>query len=117
MKLKGQEFILASRTIGASDLRMIMKHFIPNIMGQMIIMITFSIPGAIFYEAFLAFIGLGVPPPYASLGVLINDGYKLMKTAPHLMLIPSVVLSTLMLSLNLFANGLRDALDPKMRNL
>lgn len=117
MKLKGQEFILASRTIGASDLRMILRHFIPNIMGQMIIMITFSIPGAIFYEAFLAFIGLGVPPPFASLGVLINDGYKLMKTAPHLMLIPSVVLSTLMLALNLFANGLRDALDPKMRNL
>ena len=117
MKLKGQEFILASRTIGASDLRMIMKHFLPNVLGQMIIMITFSIPGAIFYEAFLAFIGLGVPPPNASLGVLISDGYKLMKTAPHLMLVPSVVISLLMLSLNLFANGLRDALDPKMRNM
>lgn len=117
MKLKDQEYVLASRTIGASKLRLILRHFLPNIMGQMIIMITFSIPSAIFYEAFLAFIGLGVPPPYASLGVLINDGYRLMKTATFLMVIPSLVISTLMLALNLFANGLRDALDPKMRNL
>jgi len=117
MKLKNQEFVLASKTIGASNIRMIMKHFIPNILGQIIIMITFSIPSAIFYEAFLAFIGLGIPAPRASLGVLINDGYKLMKTATYTMVIPSIVISVLMLSLNIFANGLRDALDPKMRNM
>ncbi|MDA3846684.1 MAG: ABC transporter permease subunit, partial [Vallitaleaceae bacterium] len=91
--------------------------FIPNILGQIVIIITFSIPGAIFYEAFLAFIGLGIPSPFASLGVLINDGYKLMKTATYLMVIPALVISALMLSLNIFANGLRDALDPKMRNM
>lgn len=117
LKLKNQEFVIAARTIGASDFRMIWKHFIPNVLGQVIIVITFTIPSAIFYEAFLAFIGLGIPAPRASLGVLINDGYKLMKTATNLMVIPSVVISILMLSLNLFANGLRDALDPKMRNL
>lgn len=117
LKLKNQEFVIAARTIGASDKRMIWKHFIPNVLGQVIIVITFTIPSAIFYEAFLAFIGLGIPAPNASLGVLISDGYKLMKTAPHLMIVPSIVICLMMLALNLFANGLRDALDPKMRNL
>lgn len=116
-KLKNQEFVLAARTIGSPDGRMIWKHFIPNILGQIIIMITFSIPSAIFYEAFLAFIGLGIPAPYASLGVLINDGYKLMKTGTYLMIVPSIVISLLMLSLNIFANGLRDAVDPKMKDM
>lgn len=117
MKLKNQEFVIAAKTIGASDRRMIWKHFIPNILGQIIIMITFTIPSAIFYEAFLAFIGMGIPAPEASLGVLINEGYKLMKTTTYLMVIPSIVICVLILALNLFANGLRDALDPKMRNM
>ena len=80
------------------------------------IMLTFIIPGAIFSEAFLAFIGFGLPAPMASLGVLITDGRKVFLTKPYLMVIPSIVISILMLSLNIFANGLRDALDPKMRN-
>lgn len=118
LKLKNQEFVLASRTLGASNFQLIWKHLIPNILGQVIIMTTFTIPGAIFYEAFLAFIGLGLPAPNASLGVLINDGYKFIKAGHgYMMLIPSIVICLLMLGLNLFANGLRDALDPKMRNL
>lgn len=115
LKLKKQDFILASRTLGASSSQLIFKHMIPNIMPTIIIVITFTIPSAIFYEAFLAFIGLGLPAPHASLGVLINDGYKFLKTYPSMMFIPSIILSTLMLCLNLFANGLRDAVDPKMR--
>ena len=116
LKLKNQEFLLAARTIGTPNRQLIFRHLLPNVMGQIIIMITFSIPGAIFYEAFLAFIGLGLPVPNASLGVLINDGYQYLQTYPFMMMIPSVVICLLMLSLNIFANGLRDALDPKMRN-
>jgi oligopeptide transport system permease protein len=75
----------------------------------------FSIPNAIFYESFLAFIGLGLQPPLASLGVLINDGYKSILVYPHIIVAPVVVLALLMLSFNLVADGLRDALDPKMK--
>ncbi|MGM0379963.1 MAG: ABC transporter permease [Bacillota bacterium] len=116
LKLKNQEFILAAKTLGTSDLKIIFKHCYPNIIGQVMIMLTFIIPGAIFSEAFLAFIGFGLPAPMASLGVLITDGRKVFLTKPYLMIIPSIVISILMLSLNIFANGLRDALDPKMRN-
>lgn len=115
LKLKDQEFVLASRTLGANPRRIIIKHLFPNVIGQIIIMITFSIPGAIFYEAFLAFIGLGIPAPLPSMGTLINNGYKFMTTNPYMMWLPTIVLSILMLSINLLANGLRDALDPKMR--
>jgi len=116
LKLRGQEFVLASRTLGASHKQLILKHLIPNTVPQIVIVIMFSIPGAIFFEAFMAFIGLGLPAPNASLGVLINDGYKMLKGFPYLMIIPSTVLCILMLCMNLFANGFRDALDPKMRS-
>lgn len=75
----------------------------------------FTVPSAIFTEAFLSFIGLGIRPPEASLGSLVNDGYKSIQTFPHLMMIPAFVISLLILSFNLLADGLRDALDPKMR--
>ncbi|TCT12147.1 oligopeptide transport system permease protein [Natranaerovirga pectinivora] len=116
LKLKSQEYVLAARTLGASNFSLIKKHLLPNIVGQVIIMITFSIPGAIFYEAFLAFIGLGVPAPHASLGVLISDGVSTLRSYPSMLFIPTAVLCLLMLSINILANGLRDALDPKMRN-
>ncbi len=115
LKLKNQEFILAARTLGASNQRMIAKHIFPNVIGQIIVMATFSIPGAIFYEAFLSFIGLGLPAPMASLGVLINDGREFLHTYPHMIIIPIILITFLILSINLLANGLRDALDPKMR--
>jgi oligopeptide transport system permease protein len=85
-------------------------------MGQIIITFMFSIPNAIFFEAFLAFIGLGVPIPMASLGTLINDGYKSALLYPSQVLLPAIVLSVLMLSFNLLGDGLRDAIDPQMRN-
>jgi len=115
LKLRGQEFVLASKTLGASSSRMIFKHIFPNIIGQIIVMATFSIPGAIFYEAFLSFIGLGLPAPIASLGVLINKGREFIWSYVFLITVPTILISILMLSINIMANGLRDALDPKMR--
>ncbi|WP_456271806.1 oligopeptide ABC transporter permease [Bacillus sp. AK031] len=115
LQLKNQEFVLASRTLGATSNRLIWKHLLPNVMGPVIITTMFTVPTAIFTEAFLSFIGLGIAAPQASLGSLVNDGYKSIQTYPHMMLIPSVVISLIILSFNLLADGLRDALDPKMR--
>ncbi len=115
LKLKNQEFVLAARTLGASSGRLIFKHLIPNTLGAIIITLMFTIPSAIFFEAFLSFIGIGLQPPQASLGTLINDGYKELRTFPFLLIIPSVIIVLLMVSFNLLADGLRDAFDPKMR--
>ncbi|HEX5565213.1 MAG TPA: oligopeptide ABC transporter permease [Sporosarcina sp.] len=116
LKYKGQEFVLASRTLGASDTRIIGKHLLPNIMGIIIINTMFTIPTAIFFEAFLSFIGLGLQPPAASLGTLINDGYKVMEHQPYFLMFPAVIISVLMIAFNLIGDGLRDALDPKMKD-
>jgi len=116
LKFKNQEFVLASRTLGASNSRIIGKHLIPNILAIIIINTMFTIPSAIFFEAFLSFIGLGLQPPAASLGTLINDGYRLMQFQPHILFFPSLVLSLLMVAFNLLGDGLRDALDPKMKD-
>ena len=117
LRIKEQEFILASKTLGASDFFILFKSILPNIFGQLITMSMFSIPNAIFYEAFLAFVGLGIPAPLASLGTLINDGFKTILITPYMVIIPVVVLAVLMLSFNLMADGLRDALDPTMKEM
>ena len=114
LKVKEQEYVLAARTLGARDFFIIFKEILPNIFGQIIIESMFSIPNAIFLEAYLSFVGLGVPAPLASLGSLISDGYKSMITYPHMLMFPVGVLALLMLSFNLFADGVRDAFDPKM---
>ena len=117
LKIKEEEFVLASKTLGASGFFVIFKNILPNIFGQLIIMSMFSIPNAIFYEAFLAFVGLGIPAPQASLGSLINDGFDAILVYPHMVIIPVVVLAILMLSFNLLADGLRDAFDPTMKEM
>ena len=117
LKLKEQEFVLASKTLGASPLRIIFKEIMPNIIGQIITQTMFSIPHAIFTEAFLAFVGLGIPAPMASLGTLISDAYKNFSTHPYMIVSPLIVLALLMLSFNLLADGLRDALDPKQKDM
>lgn len=117
LKLKEQEFILASKTLGARDFFIIFKEILPNIFGQLIVMSMFSIPNAIFTEAFLAFIGLGVPQPLASLGTLISDAFKSFTTHPYMIIFPVIVLAIIMLSFNLMADGLRDAFDPKMKEV
>ncbi|MFC4078049.1 oligopeptide ABC transporter permease [Salinithrix halophila] len=115
LKLKNQEFIMASRALGAKDHRLIWKHLIPNTSGPIIITTMFTIPSAIFTEAFLSFIGLGLQPPIASLGTLVNDGYKILRIYPHMMIVSSLVISIIMVSFNLLGDGLRDALDPKLK--
>ena len=117
LKLKEQEFVLASKTLGARDFYVIFKEILPNIFGQLIIMSMFSIPNAIFTEAFLAFIGLGVPAPLASLGSLISEAFKSFTTHPYMIIPPVVVLALIMLSFNMFADGLRDAFDPTMKEM
>lgn len=117
LKLKQQEFILASKTLGAKDFFIIFKEILPNIFGQLIIMSMFSVPNAIFTEAFLAFVGLGVPAPNASLGSLISDAFKSFTTHPYMIVFPVIVLALIMLSFNLLADGLRDAFDPKMKEM
>ena len=115
LKLKGQEFVLASRTLGASHTRILTKHLIPNTIGLIIINAMFTIPNAIFFEAFLSFIGLGLQAPDTSLGTLINDGFKALQVNPYIMIFPAIVMSLIMVGFNILADGLRDALDPKMR--
>jgi oligopeptide transport system permease protein len=115
LKLKNQEFVMAAQTLGASKFSIIFKHLIPNSMGPIIVSIMFTIPAAIFNEAFLSFIGLGISPPLASLGTLVNDGIKSLQITPYKLVSPAIVISLMILSFNLVADGLRDALDPKMR--
>lgn len=115
LQLKQQEFVLASRSLGAGPGRLLTKHLLPNSVGPIIVQLLFTIPNAIFFEAFLSFISLGIQVPDASLGSLISDGYKELRLHPYLLWFPAAVLSLLMICLNLLADGLRDALDPKMR--
>lgn len=115
LKLKEQEYVMASRTLGAGNFRLIFKEMLPNMFGPVITNTMFSIPNAIFTEAFLAFIGLGVPVPMASLGSLISDAFKNFTTHPYMIAFPVIVLVLLMLSFNILADGLRDALDPQMQ--
>jgi oligopeptide transport system permease protein len=114
-QLKDQEFALASRSLGASRTRLVWKHLLPNSLGPIIINLMFTIPSAIFAEAFLSFIGLGIQVPDASLGSLISDGADQLRFHPYLLWLPSAVFCLIMICFNLLGDGLRDALDPKMR--
>jgi oligopeptide transport system permease protein len=115
MSLKEQEFVLAAKTIGASPLRIILKHLIPNCLGQIIVTLTLSVPDAIFQEAFLSFIGLGISPPLASWGSLASDALGGFQLYPYQLLFPSLAICFTMLAFNLLGDGLTYALDPKMR--
>ncbi len=115
LSLKQQEFVLAAKTIGSNDKIVIFKHLIPNCMGAIVVTATLKIPEAIFYEAFLSFIGLGVSSPMASLGSLVSNGVKAIYSYPYVIIEPAILISLLILSLNLFGDGLRDALDPRLK--
>lgn len=117
LKLKEQEFVLASRTLGAGSFFIIFKEVLPNIIGPIITQVMFSIPTAIFTEAFLSFVGLGIPVPQCSLGSLISEGFNSFTTHPYQIIPPIVVMALLMLSFNLVGDGLREALDPKMKEM
>lgn len=117
LKLKEQEFVLASRTLGAGSFFIIFKEILPNIVGPIITQVMFSIPTAIFTEAFLSFVGLGIPVPKCSLGSLISDGYNSFTTHPYQIIPPIIIMALLMLSFNLLGDGLREAFDPKMKEM
>lgn len=115
LKVKEQEFVMASRTLGVGHNKLIFKHILPNTLGPIIVTSMFTVPSAIFFEAFLSFIGLGIPAPQASLGSLVDNGRKMLLIYPHELFVPAIVLSLLILFFYLFSDGLRDAFDPKMR--
>lgn len=115
LALKEQEYVLAARLVGAGSWRIILRHLVPNSMGPIIVTLTLSIPEAIFTEAFLSFIGLGVSAPMASWGVLASESVAGLRSYPFQLLYPALAISLTMLSFNFLGDGLRDALDPRMR--
>ena len=115
MSLKQQDYVIAAKVMGARPARIIGKHLLPNTLSIVIVDLTLAIPSAIFTEAFLSYIGLGVPVPMASWGILANDGSRVFQMYPSQLIIPAICISLTMLSFNLLGDGLRDALDPKLR--
>lgn len=115
LKLKNQEFVLASQVLGTSKKDIIFKDLIPNTVSVIVINVMFTIPSAIFTEAFLSFIGIGLAEPQASLGVLINGGYQVLRTYPHVLIFPAITIVLIMVCFSILGDGLRDALDPQMR--
>jgi oligopeptide transport system permease protein len=115
LQLKQQEYVIAARALGASDKRIILKHLLPNCVGSLVAATCLQIPIAIFLESFLSFLGLGVNAPMTSLGSLASDALGGMYTYTYRLIIPSIVLSLMILSFNLFGDGLRDALDPRLK--
>jgi oligopeptide transport system permease protein len=113
--LKEQEFILAAKVSGASHARILLRHLIPNSMGSIIVTMTLSIPGAIFTEAFLSFIGLGISAPKASWGTLASEALEGYMLYPYQLFFPALAICLTILAFNLLGDGLRDSLDPKMR--
>ena len=115
LKLKNQEFVLASQVLGTSKKDIIFKDLIPNTVSVIVINVMFTIPSAIFTEAFLSFIGIGLAEPQASLGVLINGGYQVLRTYPHVLVFPAITIVLIMVCFSILGDGLRNALDPQMR--
>ena len=113
LQLKQQEFVLAAKALGASKKRVLFKHLIPNSIGSILVTLTLFIPSAIFTEAFLSFIGLGINAPLASLGTLANDASGFLRTAPYQLLFPAGTICIIILAFNLLGDGLTEALDPK----
>ena len=114
--LKESEYVTAARALGANNGRIIKKHLLTNCIGTLIVMTTLQIPSAIFTESYLSFLGLGVAAPMPSLGSLATDAVKGMNTFPHLLFLPAIIISVVILAFNLFGDGLRDAFDPKLKN-
>lgn len=114
-RFKGREYVLAARTLGVPDRVLIFRHILPNCVGPLITRSMIAIPGAIFSESFLAYIGLGIAPPNPSIGILLSDGQKVLLQYPYQTVFPAILISVLMIAFNLFSNGLRDALDPTKR--
>lgn len=115
MQLLESDFIQATRALGASKTRIIFRHLIPNTFGTIIATLTLTIPVAIFSETFLSFLGLGIQSPIASLGVMINESLAALRYYPWRLFFPAIIITLTMLGFNLFGDGLRDSLDPRLR--
>ena len=116
MRLKHSEYVLAARISGATTWKLLIRHLIPNAMGPIIVSTAFLIPNAIFSEAFLSFLGIGIQAPMASWGTLANEAIEDMKTLPYMLLFPTGAICLTMFSFNFIGDGLRDALDPRMKH-
>ncbi len=115
LSIKEKEFVEAARAAGSSPIKIILKHLLPNSLGPVIVSLTFGIPAAIFTEAILDFLGVGLRPPQPTWGVMVFEGYAAVDAYPYLVIIPCAALSMTMLAFNFIGDGLRDALDPRMR--
>ena len=115
LQLKQQEYVTAARALGAKGGRIIRRHLLPNCIGQIVTTTFLQIPSAIFTESFLSFLGMGVTPPMTSLGAMCSDALGGLNTYPYRLFIPAIILSVMILCLNLFGDGLRDALDPRLK--
>lgn len=115
LQAKQMQYIEAARSLGISSPSIVMRHILPNILGPIIVTLTFQIPANVMFESFLSFIGLGLQPPYSSWGVLANEGWRSLRTFPHLIISPGIAIFLTMLAFNLFGDGLRDAFDPKTK--
>jgi oligopeptide transport system permease protein len=113
LTLRERDFVSAARSLGASTPRLLIQHLLPNAAGPVIVRLTYGIPQAIFTEAVLSFIGLGVRPPQASWGTMVQQGNEAIFSAPHLVLFPAIAIALTMLAFNFLGDGLRDALDPQ----
>ena len=116
LQIREEGYIGASRLLGAKTNYLVLRHMIPNTMGVILVTLTFAVPSAIFTEAFLSFIGMGVAPPTPSWGSMCNEGLKTMLTTPHELIAPAAFISITVLAFNLLGDGLRDALDARMRS-
>ena len=115
LSLKEKEFVEGARAAGSRPTKIILRHLLPNTLGPIIVSLTFGIPRAILLEATLSFLGVGIPPPTPSWGVMIQDGYQSIFAYPHEVLVPALALAVTMLSFSFIGDGLRDAIDPRMR--
>lgn len=115
LSLREREFVEAARSIGTRDPALLFRHILPNALGPIIVQATYLIPQAILFEAFLSYLGLGVPPPNPSWGAMTSEGYQSLQYRPHITLFPALALSITLLCFNYIGDGLRDALDPRMR--
>ena len=115
LALRDAEYVLAAQSMGASTRRVVFSHMLPNTLGPVIVAVTFGVPTAIFAEAFLGFIGFGLPPPTASLGTLVAEGQGYVRINEWMVIVPSAAIAVLMLCFTFLGDGLRDALDPRTR--
>jgi len=115
LSLREKEFVEAAKAEGATNFQIILRHILPNLLGPCIVRVTLDIPRYVTFEAFLSFIGLGVNPPTPSWGMMISEGYKAIRSYPHLAIYPGLALAITMMAFNFLGDGLRDALDPRMK--